>query len=168
MSGLVVAVDPGGRHTGIVLRSGTILHYWALLTCDTDFDWYLGEIIDTVTRAKDRARNLALENGDIFDHFPILAVEDINDPNPHMGVTSVRGLIDTAQVIGAISGHWPIVRVPPGQHGSRPLSTYPDKIVGAKERSGRGALRHVRSAWDIAAAAHIQTAIRDAQRKAAR
>src|SRR5690606_22416502 len=125
--------------TGVVLRSGDILHSWALLTRDgPDLDFYLGEVIDTVTKTKERARELALTSGDLYAASPLLAVEDINDPNPHMGVASVRGLIDTAHVIGAISGHWPIVRVPPGKHGSRPLTLYPEKLIGSKERTGRG------------------------------
>lgn len=164
MSRLVVAVDPGGRHTGIVLRSGAILHYWALVSRQghEPLDWYLGEVIDTVTKAKERARELALLN--LFDAWALLAVEDITDPTPQMGITSVRGLIDTAQIIGAISGHWVITRVPPGGHGSHPLSTYPEKLVGIQEKSGQGRLRHVRSAWDVA---HTATYI-DALAKAGR
>lgn len=166
MSRLVVAVDPGGRHTGVVLRSGDALHYWALLTRDTDFDWYLGEVVDTVTKAKDRARTLALQDGALFDLSPVLAVEDLNDPTPQMGLTSLRGLIDTAQVIGAIAGQWPIIRVPPGRHGSHPLNAYPTPLVGARERSGKGTSRHVRAAWDIAHTAVYVAAASESVRSA--
>lgn len=147
----VVGVDPGGRHTGVVVRHGSMLRYWALLKRDTPIDWYLGEIVDTITKARDLARQIAIQHNG-FHRVPI-AVEDLDDPTPQMGLTTVRGLIDTAQVLGAIAGTWPITRIPPAGHGAAPLRSYPDDLVDDSERKGRGRLRHVRAAWDIAGAA---------------
>lgn len=149
----IIGVDPGGKHTGIVVRTPAGLHRWSLITRTTPIDWYLGEVVDAVTEARDFARNLILADGPADLRTPVLAVEDLNDPTPQMGITSVRGLLDTAQVLGALAGHWVITRVPPGGHGSGVLAAYPPALRGDGETRGRGKLKHCRSAWDLAATA---------------
>lgn len=148
---LTVAVDPGGATTGIVVRSGDTLHVWALVErnhLEPTIDPYLSEVCDTIIRARDHARNLALSD----DRYgpTTLAVEDINDPTPNMRTISVRGLIDTAQVVGAVAARWAVVRIPPGGHGMNPLGVYPEALRGGREKKGTGKLRHCRAAWDIA------------------
>ena len=141
---MTIGVDPGGRHTGIVLRHSDQLVRWMLIRRATPLDAYLEEVVAAVVEMYAYAPTVGIGG-------PILvAVEDLNDPNPHMGVTAVRGIIDTAQVIGALSVTLPIVRIPPGRHGSAPLAAYPTALRGARELVGKGKLRHVRSAWDVA------------------
>lgn len=150
-----VGVDPGGRHTGVVARAGDQLLYKALVSCTPDitFDWYLAEVVDTVRRARDHARDVLIAHDTHPRTGLLVGVEDINDPTPQMGIASIRGLIDTAQVLGAVAAHFVVTRIPPAGHGSNPLSTYPNALVG-HETEGRGRLRHVRSAWDIAGVTH--------------
>jgi hypothetical protein len=148
----IVGVDPGGAQTGIVVRAEG-LHRWMLVTRTTPFDDYLREVTEGVLELKNHGR-LLLVDDDLHDfRDPVVAVEDINDPTPQMGVTSVRGLIDTAQVLGALAVRFTILRVPPGGHGSGPLTAYPQGLRGEQEKIGTGKLRHCRSAWDIAGTA---------------
>lgn len=151
----IVGVDPGGRWTGIVLRTRddcidrTVVERGNAETLAP----YLGRVIDEVARL-----HLRIVGYDAAGSH--IAVEDLNDPTPQMGTTSVRGLIGTAQVLGAIVMHWPAVTlVPPGAHGSKPLAAYPRELVGDREKSGAGVLRHARSAWDVAGAAIVQARI---------
>lgn len=140
----VVGVDPGGQTTGIVRRTGDRLdHYDLVIRGDSPMADYLQRVLIAVARAAtDRTPK------------PLLAVEDLTHPNPHLGVANVAGLLDTAQVLGAVTARWPNRRlVAPGGHGSHLLAAYPAELVGARERSGGGRLRHCRSAWDIAGAA---------------
>ena len=145
----IVGVDPGGKHTGIVVRTPEGLHRWTLITRTSPLDWYLGEIVDAVTETRDFARNLILLDNHTDFRLPTLAVEDLNPPAPQMGIISVRALLDTAQVIGAIAGRYVITRIPPGGHGSAPNAAYPEALQGPPT----GKMRHVRSSWDIAGAA---------------
>lgn len=147
----VIGVDPGGASTGIVVRLGDRLLDWALVERaePEEFDAYLGRVMTEITTAgNDRPHAL-------------LAVEDLNHPNPHLGLANVEGLMATAQVLGAIRRHATrtylrLVLVPPGRHGSAPLQSYPRELVGERERAGTGRMRHLRSAWDVAGAAKMQ------------
>jgi hypothetical protein len=95
-----------------------------------------------------------------------LAVEDVVAPNPHMGLTNVSALIETARLVGYLQALYPVVLVPPGGHGKAPLQTYPEALVGPRETAGTGRRRHLRSAWDVAGAApgaaRIAAAVQDA------
>lgn len=151
----IIGVDPGGRNVGIVIRHGDeLLNHRLLHRHDHEprHEW--------AVRVADVVRTLWWNQ----DRPPTVAVEDLNDPTPHLGLTSVRGLIDTAVVIGAIAGHSTgahLVMVPPARHGrtaeglGRPglLATYPPQLVGPRETTGTGHLRHCRAAWDVAGAA---------------
>jgi hypothetical protein len=136
---IVLGVDPGGRTTGLCLVDGRTVMDWQLVErARRPFDSYLGDVLGYIERL------VWLE--------PI-AVEDLVDPNPHLGITAVRGLLDTAQVIGAIRATFDVTMVRPGGHGSNLLKSYPPELIGPREGpSGKGKMRHVRSAFDIAQA----------------
>lgn len=150
----VLGVDPGGRASGLVVRHGRTLCGWTLVVRDDDLTAYLR----AVTTAVDQL---------LHDHAcDVLAVETLTDPNPHLGLTNVRGLIDTAHVLGALLHHFDDVRlVRPGGHGKTPglprgrvldaymRDAYPAELL--PDRDGvayEDAKRHLRSAWDVAAA----------------
>lgn len=143
---VVVGVDPGGRHTGVVVRRGDELLY-----------------AETVERlaGSDRARwavwcaTLVIQAGADSLRPGLVAVEDVRQPNPHVRLTNVAALLDTAAVVGAMGYAYPrVVLVPPGEHGRGPAAAYPAELIPARGL-GRGHdwLRHVRSAWDVAGAA---------------
>lgn len=154
---IVLGIDPGGKSTGCVLRDGETLLDWQLVERDRE----------TVDRWANRCVDVA---GHLVAnlHVDLVAIEGLNPPTPQMGTTSVLGLMDTATVIGAMLG-WvadpafgaKYLLVPPDRHGRAAegygrtglLAAYPDALVGPQETSGTGRLRHVRAAWDVAAAA---------------
>lgn len=144
---LVLGIDPGAKTSGLVLRTGDELRWHGLAwNPDPDVsDFYLEQVLRTVGQGLAEAANGAL-----------LAIEDVVVPNPHLGLANVSGILGTAQVLGAIRAeyrHHQIVIVPPAKHGQGPLAAYPTLLVGPREGpSGRGRLRHCRSAWDCAAA----------------
>lgn len=165
----ILGVDPGGAHTGLVLRDGPRLLANRLVSRgDQQIPAYLVQVLDAVQ--------------DLWDLDPppktpvvIVAVEGLNAPTPHMGLTNVTGLLDAAQVLGAVLACWTAaVVVPPGGHGAVPDvlqalpgkagdkacrqyldDTYPAALIGAREKRGAGLLRHCRSAWSIAGAAEM-------------
>jgi hypothetical protein len=141
----VLAVDPGGAESGIVVRDrDDLLWHAVLLRKRRPLVPYLLDVVAATVDAADSTSPT------------IVAVEGVNEPNPHMGMTSVRGLIDTAAVLGALLGQWPhAIVVDPAGHGSGPLGAYPPRLVGAQEQRGAGLLRHARSAWDLAQAATV-------------
>lgn len=146
MTAFVIGVDPGGKSTGIVVRRGKNLLRAVLLQRDMPsvFEWAeecCTAVEDLLAEVRRAAR----------DDDVVVAAEDLSTPSPHMGTISVRGLLDTAVVLGAIAGHVNVF-VPPSRHGSHSLQAYPAELVGKHEKSGLGRLRHCRSAWDIAAA----------------
>jgi hypothetical protein len=153
---IVVGIDPGGRWTGIVaMRSGNYLgHRVVDARQSQSFErymlsitgWVRGTLYD-VLRAGERYH---------------VAVEGLVEPNPHMGMTNVRALIDTAQVLGALRMEYrETVLVRPGGHGSLPRQAYPPELIGPREGAAlKGVLRHCRSAWDVAMAARQEIALR--------
>lgn len=143
---VIIGVDPGGRSTGIVVRQGN-----TLLGSHTFEAPYGLEGPALIGLCEDIAfRELACQRAPVR-----VAVEGLNPPSPHMGLTNVSGLIGAATVLGAVLSHWPhAIVVPPGGNGSGPLAAYPEAL---RPRRGKGAgkdsLRHCRSAWDVAGAA---------------
>lgn len=120
---------------------------WDLVERDGD-DWagYRGALRETLAQYRLEAFGV-----------DVWAVEGLNHPHPRMKLVNVRGLLDTARVIGWLDV-WlapsrTVLEVPPGRHGSGPLAAYPAELVGPRERSGSGKMRHVRSAFDVAHAA---------------
>ena len=153
---VVLGIDPGGRSTGFVLRDGeTLLAHDVLDRHDASRPLWVEACVEA-------ADNMAHEAT-----VDLVAIEDLNDPVAAMGMTSVRGLIDTAVVIGALlcwaqdpTTGVQVVLVPPGRHGRAAeglgraglLAAYPG-LVGDRETSGTGRLRHARAAYDVCAAA---------------
>lgn len=167
---IVLGIDPGGRNTGLVLRDthrrrdtgGLLGHHLAQRRGDDIMAW-----IDHVLELAVDLAHLAADLGGGLD---LIAIEDVVEPTPHMGIASVGGLIDTAIIVGAcvtwagIDGDPLGVLVRPNRHGSaaaglgRPglLACYPAALVGDGEAVGTGKLKDCRSAWDVAAAGAAQ------------
>lgn len=152
----ILAIDPGARATGWVIRAGqallnhgTITNPGKLAPIDTNYLNTIASLIGT------------------YAHFAdAIAVEDVNAPtgfkagqrapiNPEsiIGVSAVLGVVLTA---ARYHGYTPI-RIRPGGNGAGCLATYPEALVSAAERrgnwrakpAGKGLLNHERSAWDV-------------------
>lgn len=153
MTGPVVGVDPGGRYTGIVARSGDLVVWAAVITRDgDDMARYLDEVEEAML---DAVHACGTDQSRVQ-----IAVEGLTVPSPHMGVIALQGLLDTAVVLGAVMGRWDeCVVVPPGENGAAPLTSYPARLVGAREKVGAGKAVHARSAWDVAGKAGLYRAL---------
>ena len=150
---VAIGVDPGGRYTGIVIRSRD-------------------EVIDAVV--VDRRKVEAIDPADVLawaryvtvtvaDHrevapYAVLGVEMVQPPNPHVrrrdgnSLTNVAGILDTAVVVGALAlAFVDLVPVDPGGNGAQAPNLYPSKI-GPGARLG-GPSDHARAAFDVAGAA---------------
>lgn len=146
---VIVAVDPGGRYSGVVVRQGDALHAHTIVERDGD-----EAIASYVYRVVGAIGELIVE---LPGAYNVIACEDIK-PMPHLR-SSPMGAFITCKVIGAIMLEWgDVLMVPPGaRHGLRPLLDYPADLVGPHEVVGGGKLQHCRSAWDVAgSAASIQ------------
>lgn len=147
MTAVVVGVDPGGRFTGVVTRHGDdLLAHTLLVRGQKDgLHTWVREVVGNVRWHVDQT----IEHGAAY----VVACESLNDPTPQMGTMAVRGLLDTAAVIGGLLAVFNgVVLVPPGGNGSGPRQAYPPALWG-RELKGTGAKRHLRSAWDVAGAA---------------
>lgn len=158
---VVIGVDPGGATTGVVARQGReLLAAVSVSSADQPrLAAYLEEVLVAVEGLK------ATHAGDV------IAVEDTLPPNPHLGISNPAGIIAAAQVLGAVLAMFPdAIIVRPGGHGAPASSRlelearYPAELIGARETKGTGALRHVRSAWDVAGAATWQLRTEEALR----
>lgn len=143
---LVLAVDPGGQRTGIVLRRGDTLGGWHLIERGNEptVDW-ADTVVGYVTEAA-------------ADWQPdIIAVEGVNDPTPHLGIIQITWLLHTAIVIGHIRGAHPsTVIIPPG--GFTRTATQPKQVLqqifpAQLISTPIDRLKDVRAAWLIAEAA---------------
>lgn len=141
---VVLAIDPGSRETGIVVRRARDLLAHATVVRRTPPGTYptsadIDEVLSTVAGLRD-------------DHRPhLFAVEGLVEPNPRMGMTNVKGIIGTALVAGAVLAVFDCVVVEPDGHGSHPPALYPEPLRPTRGKgAGRDSLRHCRSAWDIA------------------
>lgn len=176
----VLGIDPGGRDTGYCLRAGSsgevLDHGIESRGKDTRAD-YLARVLAAIVRIVDPDTIAVYEAGQLepvhvtrTGHPPhqldrgdlVIAVEDLVDPNPHLGTVTIAGIYDTAVTLGAILGTYPdAVLVRPGRHGSAPLAAYPPQLRGPRETRlnaiGTGRLRHARSAYDIAGVAGLYT-----------
>lgn len=149
---VAVGVDPGGRHTGVAVRSGDLCHAQHVFTRDRDepLEGYL---------AATRAAIVAVTNIWSAD---LVAVEDVNEPTGHLGGINVRGILWAAQMLAAVeaavvaSTTASTIRVPPANFGRSPLATYPAELVGPRETTGagKGPRQHARAAWDVAGAGY--------------
>jgi len=155
----IVGVDPGGQTSGFAVRIGDQCVAAALVENTTGRDGYLDELAEQLDRYWTFCGDL--------DGPRYVAVEDVRHPSPHLGTINVAGLLETAVGLGAVLAWcrtWqaPVVTVPPGGHGTAPLTAYPRRLVGEHELGeyGKGRMKHARSAWDIAGAARTLLAYR--------
>lgn len=156
---IVVACDPGGRDTGIVVRSGDVALDHVIITSTSPpkvaagID-YAHDVVDALVAFETHFQGLG--------HTVHMGVESLVTPSTQRGAKwgdeAVRispvGLMGAAMVYGSVAtafrGHIYLVR--PGGHGSQMLRFYPPTLVGPREKGpyGGGQLRHCRSAWDVA------------------
>lgn len=161
---VVLGIDPGGQFTGVVMRDGrNLLDHAVLRRQKNSIEDYLERVLGEIGSI--HARH-SLQGKPVT-----VAVEGLNPPIPHLGLTNVQGLIDTARILGAIQATWPhAVLVEPGGHGSTPdlpkgrildawmAQHFPAALLGAREIGGSytGILKHARSSWDVSLAAERQ------------
>lgn len=148
---LIVGVDPGGSETGVIARLGNVLHAATLVTkaAGQAPAEYLAEVLDTVAG---HARIL---------HAAAIVVEDVVAPtgralDGELRPIEVTGILGTAKTVGALLTLPGVILVRPAGFGIGPLELYPAELVGPLERVGAGRRRHLRSAWDIAAAGELE------------
>lgn len=146
----MVGIDPGSRHTGVVVRQGdTLVDHLTLERlgkADMPDRVYLRQVVLTCVRL-------------VEQHDATVAVEGVQKPSPFMGKTgnvsfsNVTGILGTACVLGAVLALLPAVVVPPGGNGSGQMLAYPIQLRPTRGKGAGGdKLRHERSAWDIAGA----------------
>lgn len=165
---IVLAFDPGGRNTGVVLRDRDTLAGWTLVRRTGDGKQirdghYLRGIIHEAL-ALLRAYDLDPADRDAY----IVGVEEVAwwPQNTRKGPPrDERGLYATAAVYGALLARWPDAVIVDSGRGVAQLhpSVYPTEI----RAPGKGADRlvHCRAAWDHSYAAetvHL-TRIREAR-----
>lgn len=178
----VIGVDPGYRHTGLVLRAGD--RYVAHAIAARNPATYVadGELVPADYLASVVAAIRELEHTAAVDELerptrarsPVtrlaVAVEGLRPPSPHVrrrdgrSTTDPTHVLAAAVVLGAVRDAYPAALVvPPGRNGTQLLATYPPELVTPAERrqglnrpAGESALiRHARSAWDVAGTAPL-------------
>jgi hypothetical protein len=155
MSRLAIGVAPGAYHTGVVVRSEGMLIRSTLLTRETPFDWWLGDVVDAVTQAREVARNLLLQlSPNVYQPGPILAVADITFSRLINGADRGEVLL-AAQTLGAVVGKYgpKVARIDESEITPQTLDRYPETLT-ARTTGGR----YLRLAWDVAGRALSVTA----------
>jgi len=151
---VVLGVDPGATNTGLVLRKDDLVVDVATVVRPKD-----ETDVDYLKRVRTELLVIARHNNQPGFLVGVEAVKapkafingrmKFTDPGPAIGTALVAGLL-----VGlALQLGWHVVLVPPMRNGSSPLSSYPARLVGEREKSGGGKLRHARSAYDVAGAA---------------
>lgn len=159
--------DPGGRETGIVLRSGDDLLGWHVVTRHDDRTVPAGDYTNAIARAAakllsdaglhTRSDGLAVASEDVrywpdqSKGHPCGTCRGFHQPQRQRNMTGVLG---AAVVHGSIVARWPdAIVVPPGTsgqtgHGRLGDLAYPEPIR-ARSSAGQDKARHARSAWDV-------------------
>lgn len=151
----VLAVDPGSKTSGLVVRDGQSCLHVELVERGSAFEEYFEQVIDAAMAASKS------HNPDVH------AVEGVVAPSPHLGLIDVGPLLEIAEMVGALR-NFGFVVVRPRGHGRPPElplaalkvymeASYPAELLGERETTYGGAKRHLRSAWDVAASAVEQT-----------
>ena len=164
MSVVVVGIDPGGKSTAVVvLVDGVMTHH-------ETFTRPKGGDLNEYVRETSRAIGLVIdESPAVYEApWPVVAVEQVNRPNPHLGMINPQGAMDTSRMIGALvasvqcNAAGNVYMIEPNKHGSGPLASYPPELVGPREKGvyGSGKLRHERSAYDVALTAYLDPRFR--------
>lgn len=165
---VVIGVDPGARHVGLVARRGHDCLLWSSIdrkqavqerTSDHPDDVWavvLADLLDTFL--DDLAELLDTAHLAPPEYVRLVAHERTSAPNPHAGMTNPGAAIDTAFTAGtAVGWAWarglPTISIAPDRHGrlsrkdlERPKAvqqailrdSYPPALVGPREVNGEG------------------------------
>ena len=152
---IVLAVDPGSRNTGIVVREGETLRGWALEvragTQRLPGGPYMRQVIGSCLRLL-RATDLD-PAGDGY----VVGVEGLAYwPEREGGRRRNQDhLYGTAMVLGAVLTRWPTAVVVDSGRGVANYhpQVYPEEIRPPVNGKGKDRLNHVRAAWDHSHAA---------------
>lgn len=158
MSRVVVGVDPGGRSTGLVVRTGEELLGWSLEVRQGTGRMPGGAYFRQVVG---RMRKLLVDAGvDPTDQDAyVVGVEAVAYwPERHAkgkAPRDQRGLYGTAMVLGAVLLRWPDAVVVDSGRGVATFhpQSYPAPIRPPVNGAGKDRLVHVRAAWDHSHAA---------------
>lgn len=169
----VLAIDPGARTAGLVVRD------------------HGDELIEAIACQREPGEPLERWANTVANHATaiahahapdLVAIEGIAAPTPHMGTIAVGALLDTAYVAGALATlagllNHAVILVPPAGFGApidMPgpmarrvlLARYPEQLVGPTETTGagKGPKQHLRAAWDLAHAALFRARVEEAAR----
>jgi hypothetical protein len=152
----VVAIDPGGVETGIVVVQGRKLIAHKTVVGKLLDPHYPGKVIAAVELAREALPGIAI------------AMEDTTAPSAYIDgklkPVNLDGLRALERVVGAVLGRFSgVLLVEPASHGQGPLSAYPEPLRPARGAGkGQDGLRHVRAAWDVAKAAPMVAKIQAA------
>jgi hypothetical protein len=152
----ILALDPGARHCGWIIRTGRTLDAHGTITNPGPLTPIHGPYLTTIA---DLIEQYAPE----VDH---VAVEDVVAPkgfnHGQRAPINPESLIGTAAVLGVIlttarMAGFDVHRIRPGGNGAGCLATYPEALITTAERrgnwkarvAGKGARCHERSSWDI-------------------
>lgn len=154
--GVVVAgIDPGSRHSAIVIRDGDIPIHASTVTRDGNQDGisYAKIVISLMKPIID----------EYLEQYPdmIVAIEGISDPKGFKGgrraAINPKDIIRTGITVGALVAVFPdAIIVAPGGNGSQHESQYPPSLKGRRPKdldgdsTGAGTRRHEQSAYDVA------------------
>lgn len=153
---ILLAVDPGSRNTGIVLREEETLHGWALEvragTQRLPSGPYLRQVVGSCLRL---LRNADLDPSDNESY--VVGVEGIaywpeQDGKRRRNQDHLYG---TAMVLGGVLTRWPSAVVVDSGRGVANFhpQSYPGEIRPPVNGAGKDRLNHVRAAWDHSHAA---------------
>ena len=155
---IVLAVDPGSRNTGIVLRERETLLGWALEaragTQRLPDGPYLRQVMAACLRIL-RAADIDPSDGDAY----VVGVEGVaywpEDTSKGQRPRDQRGLYGTSMVLGGILTRWPSAVVVDSGRGVAHFhpQSYPAEIRPSVNGAGKDRLSHVRAAWDHSHAA---------------
>lgn len=153
---LAIGVDPGSVTSALIVRDGRDCLAVELVERGEDWPSYFAAVLQAFA--------------DLYAEFrpELYAVEGCVAPNPHLGMTNVAPLIETAELVGAFRDRGAKVirpagfgRVPEDLAGAQLKAYmeahYPARLLSPRETSYGGVMRHARSAWDCAAAAEQQS-----------
>lgn len=162
---IILAVDPGSRNTGIVLRDRDDMVGWALeVRADTGRlpdGRYLRQVVG---RCLTLLRNADL---DPLRSEYVVGVEGVAWWPERDGKRRNQGhLYGTAMVLGAILTRWPDGIIVDSGRGAAKLhpQAYPPDIRPPVNGAGKDRLNHVRAAWDHSHAAETAWKMREASR----
>jgi len=155
-----IGADPGGRWTGLALTTARGQYVRGLcITRTTHEPTRLGLGADYLAQVCDAILELQIWAGERTPGLPLVAVEDIDRPNPHVRITDPSDIIRAAMVQAAIRRDHPdAVIIALGKNGSHDPGLYPPQLRPIRSPGADPAgfsteeRPHIRSAFDIAKA----------------